>query len=82
MAKSKLFLVLMVLAAFAFTSVASVSASVAAPVKGPRVVYIIIKHRKIHKRRRHHHRHHKKTAKTTGATGVAPVTTGINPVKG
>jgi hypothetical protein len=77
MAKGRLLLVLTVLAAFVCGTVGSVSASVVAPVKGPRAIFIIKKHKKIHKRRKHHHRHHKKTAGT-----FKPVTTGIKPVKG
>jgi hypothetical protein len=81
MAKGRLLLVLTVLAAFMFGTAASVSAStVVVPVKGPtHVVFIIKKHRKIHKRRRHHHRHHKKTVTSTT---FKPITTGIKPIKG
>ena len=80
MAKGRLLLVLTLLAAFMVGTVATASASVAIPVKGPaRVVFIIKKHRKIHKRRHHHRRHHKKTVTSTT---FKPVTTGIKPVKG
>ena len=78
MAKGRLLLVLTMLAAFMFGSVATASANVVIPVKGSaKVIFIIKKHKNIHKRRRHHHRHHKKTAGP-----IKPVTTGINPVKG
>jgi hypothetical protein len=74
MAKGRLLLILTILAAFVFGTVGSASANVVIPVKGPaKVIFIIKKHKKIHKRRRHHHRHHKNTVK--------PVTTGIKPVK-
>ena len=81
MAKGRLLLVLAVLAGFVFSSAASLSASVAAPVtiNGPVKIFIVKKHRKIHKRRKHHHRHHKKTITSTT---FKPVTTGIKPVKG
>ena len=79
MAKGRLLLVLTLLAAFMFGSVATASANTVISVKGPaKVIFIIKKHKKIHKRRHHHHRHHKKTV----TTGIKPVTTGIKPVKG